>query len=85
MIKAKSKREAQRVAIARAIAIEPELLLLDEPTANMDDTTEKKILNAIHQKLTPENTLIIVTHKPALLGLVDRIVVMTPQGVAMVG
>lgn len=77
--------QKQMIAITRIVLMEPQVLLLDEPTANMDDTTERQIINAIHQQLTPQNTLVIVTHKPALLGLVDRIVVMTAQGVAMDG
>lgn len=77
--------QKQMIAMTRIVLMEPQALLLDEPTANMDDTTERQILATIHDQLTPQNTLVIVTHKPALLGLVDRIVVMTPQGVAMDG
>ena len=77
--------QKQMIAMTRIVLMEPRALLLDEPTANMDDHTERQILNAIHQQLTPEDTLVIVTHKPALLGLVDRIVVMTAQGIAMDG
>jgi ATP-binding cassette subfamily C protein LapB len=51
----------------------------------MDDHTERQILDAIRQQLTAQNTLVIVTHKPALLGLVDRIVVMAPKGIVMDG
>lgn len=77
--------QKQMIAMTRLVLMEPRALLLDEPTANMDDNTERQILNAIHQQLTPESTLVIVTHKPALLALVDRIVVMTAQGIAMDG
>ena len=77
--------QKQMIAMTRLVLMEPKAWLLDEPTANMDDTTERQILQAIHQKLTPESTLIMVTHKPALLALVDRIVVMTAQGIVMDG
>ena len=77
--------QKQMIAMTRLVLMEPSALLLDEPTANMDDHTERQILNTIHQQLTPESTLVIVTHKPALLGLVNRIVVMNAQGVVMDG
>lgn len=58
-----SSGEAQRVAIARALAIHPEVLLLDEPTANVDDYNVK-LLEEIIKKLSNENddTIIFSTH-----------------------
>ncbi len=77
--------QKQMIAMTRILLMKPRAWLLDEPTANMDERTERQILEAIHQQLTPQSTLVLVTHKPALLGLVNRIIVMTPQGIAMDG
>jgi len=55
--------EAQRVAIARAVAFDPELLLLDEPTANLDPGNIELIENMIRQMNRDKNiTVIMVTH-----------------------
>ena len=77
--------QKQMIALTRLILTNAKALLLDEPTANMDDGTERQVLETIRRKLTAENTLLIVTHKPALLALVDRIIVITAQGVVMDG
>lgn len=59
--------EQQRVAIARALINEPEIILADEPTGNLDRKTGKEVLNYIldvHERLSA--TLILVTHDPEL-------------------
>ncbi|MCX7981292.1 MAG: ABC transporter ATP-binding protein [Syntrophales bacterium] len=67
--------EQQRVAIARAIVMEPEIILADEPTGNLDTETGKKIedvlLNLNREK---KITLILVTHNPRLADLMSRTV-----------
>ena len=77
--------QKQMIAMTRLLLMKPQAWLLDEPTANMDDNTERQILGAINRQLTPQNTLILVTHKPALLALVSRIVVIAPQGIVLDG
>lgn len=73
--------QRQVIALTRMFIGNSKILLLDEPTASMDEGTEKHILTTLHQNLTKEQTLVVVTHKPALLGLVDRIIIMTEKGI----
>ncbi len=68
-----SAGERQRVALARAFLRDAPLLLLDEPTANLDGQTEQQVLEAI-QRLSTGRTVILVAHRPALLGMADRVV-----------
>ncbi len=67
--------EQQRVALARALMNEPELVLADEPTGNLDSVTGELILQALFA-LTHErhHTLILVTHNMELAGRCDRII-----------
>lgn len=66
--------ERQSVTLARAILSNPNILVLDEPTNMMDELSEnqfkKKLMNIIKDK-----TVVIITHKPSLLSLVDRLIV----------
>lgn len=69
--------ERQRVAIARSLANEPQLLLADEPTGNLDSASARKILEVlagIHRKA--EMTIILVTHDPQVAALAGRILLM---------
>ncbi|MDD5406247.1 MAG: ATP-binding cassette domain-containing protein [Sulfurovaceae bacterium] len=77
--------QKQLIAITRMLLTNPKIWLLDEPTANMDDITENKIMEILGTNITKEQTLVVVTHKPTLLRLVDRIIIMTPQGIVMDG
>jgi ATP-binding cassette subfamily C protein LapB len=77
--------QKQMIAITRLVLMDPLALLMDEPTANMDDRTERQILQTIQTMMTPEKTLVVVTHKPTLLALVDRIIVVSPQGIVADG
>lgn len=75
--------QKQLIALTRMLIASNDILLLDEPTASMDEGTEKHLLGVLKNNVKIEQTMIIVTHKPALLSLVDRIIVLTPQGIAM--
>jgi len=67
--------EQQRVALARAVALDPPLLLADEPTGNLDSATGAAIIDLLFA-LNGErgSTLLLVTHDPALAERADRVV-----------
>jgi len=67
--------ERQAVGLARAMIGDPKMLLLDEPTAAMDNTIERQIINGLAPWLNGK-TLIVATHRAALLDLVDRVILM---------
>jgi energy-coupling factor transporter ATP-binding protein EcfA2 len=73
--------EQQRLALAGVLALRPGLLLLDEPTANLDPAGGALIRSAITRAHDPDTTLILVEHRIAeALPLVDRVVVLEPGG-----
>ncbi|RKF66224.1 type I secretion system permease/ATPase [Rahnella variigena] len=67
--------QKQAIALARAILSNPDVLLLDEPTSGMDMGSERMILQALIPAMEGR-TVIIVTHRPAVLKYVDRVIVM---------
>ena len=67
--------ERQRLALWRAFIFDYEILLLDEPTSNLDLYLEKKILNEIFKRYK-NKTILVVSHRPYVLKNVDRVVVM---------
>lgn len=77
--------QRQLVALTRLLLSDPRIWLLDEPTATMDEQTEQRCLQELHQTIKPEHTLVLVTHKPALLGMVTRLIVMGSQQIILDG
>ncbi|MGE0429992.1 MAG: type I secretion system permease/ATPase [Hydrogenophaga sp.] len=76
--------QRQAVALAQVLLADARLLLLDEPTASMDQYSENAIYKAFEQA-SKGRTLVLVTHKGSLLGLVDRLVVMDQGRIVMDG
>jgi thiol reductant ABC exporter CydD subunit len=72
-----SAGERQRVALARAFLRDAPLLLLDEPTANLDGETERDIVRTIG-RLAEGRTVVLVAHRPALIGMADRVLSLAP-------
>jgi ABC-type transport system involved in cytochrome bd biosynthesis fused ATPase/permease subunit len=76
-----SAGERQRVALARAFLRDAPLLLLDEPTANLDGDTERGVVEAI-RRFSRGRTVVLVAHRPALFDLADRVLALEPVEVA---
>ncbi|MDQ7902962.1 ABC transporter ATP-binding protein [Phytohabitans sp. ZYX-F-186] len=73
--------EQQRLALAGALALRPDVLLLDEPTANLDPAGAGLVRGALREALDPGTTTVLVEHRVAeALPLVDRVVVLEPGG-----
>ncbi|WP_299478332.1 ABC transporter ATP-binding protein [uncultured Roseibium sp.] len=67
--------EQQRVAVARALVVEPEILIADEPTGNLDDSTGTQIVDLMFTaQRDRKTTLVLVTHDPSLAQQCDRMI-----------
>ncbi|CAM8676561.1 ABC-type bacteriocin/lantibiotic exporters, contain an N-terminal double-glycine peptidase domain [Leclercia sp. M-A074-M] len=66
--------QRQAVALARALLLDPPVLLMDEPTSSMDNTSEDLIKKALAPVIA-NKTLLMVTHRASLLTLVDRLII----------
>lgn len=76
--------QRQALLLSRLLICQPNILLLDEPTASIDDVSEKQLID--HMKVwLAHRTLIVATHRRAVLELVDRIIVINEGRVVMDG
>ncbi|MGI9273465.1 MAG: type I secretion system permease/ATPase [Endozoicomonas sp.] len=67
--------QRQCIALARAMLLDPPILVMDEPSSSMDNTTELRMMQQLKTHCK-DKTIILVTHKTSMLALVDRLIVM---------
>ena len=77
--------QRQLVNLTRVFLRKPKLWLLDEPSASLDRNLELQLMAALKHTLKPEDTLVLVTHKPEMLQLVDRVIVIANQQIMLDG
>ncbi len=77
--------QRQLVAMTHLVLVQPRVWLLDEPTASMDGETEQICIEMLRKQLTAEHTMVLVTHKPMLLSMADRVIVMAQQKIVLDG
>ena len=76
--------QRQALLLSRLLILQPNIVLLDEPTASIDDVAEKQFIDHLMNWMG-HRTLIVATHRRAVLALVDRIIVMNEGKIVMDG
>jgi ATP-binding cassette subfamily C protein len=74
----------QRVALARALYGNPKLLVLDEPNANLDHDGEQALVSVIRRAKAAGTAVLLITHRPAILAAVDRVVILDHGRIARI-
>ena len=77
--------QRQLVNLTRVFLRQPKIWLLDEPSAYLDRTLELQLIAALRKTLQHDDTLVLVTHKPEMLQLVERVIVIANQQVLLDG
>ena len=77
--------QRQRIALARALYGDVRLIVLDEPNANLDGEGENALREALKRLKHSRRTVVVVTHRPSLLGIVDKILMLADGRVRLYG
>ena len=77
--------QRQRIGLARAVYGGPCLVILDEPNSNLDDEGESALVHAITELKRAGTTVVIISHRPSILGVTDQILVLADGTVRMFG
>lgn len=68
--------QKQRIGLARALYGRPALVVLDEPNSNLDEAGEAALVRAVNRLKAAGSTVVLVTHRPSILGVVDKLLLL---------
>lgn len=80
-----SAGQAQRIGFARALFRRPRIVVLDEPNANLDTDGEQALLQTLAEMKQEQVTVVMITHKPSLVGSLDYLLVMRDGKMELMG